>query len=72
MEYLWLCLSAVAAGAVNAGGGPLLTYPTLAGAFPPVVQAAQNSHRKSAPASCPHRTMARNWKISLLRFQVYV
>jgi uncharacterized membrane protein YfcA len=33
MEYLWLCLSAVAAGAVNAvaGGGTLLTYPTLAG-----------------------------------------
>jgi uncharacterized membrane protein YfcA len=33
MEYLWLCLSAVAAGAVNAvaGGGTLLTFPTLAG-----------------------------------------
>ena len=31
MEYLWLCLSAVAAGAVNAvaGGGTLLTYPAL-------------------------------------------
>ena len=31
MEYLWLCLSAVAAGAVNAvaGGGTLLTFPTL-------------------------------------------
>jgi uncharacterized membrane protein YfcA len=33
MEYLWLCLSALAAGAVNAvaGGGTLLTFPTLAG-----------------------------------------
>ena len=32
MEYLWLCLSAVAAGAVNAvaGGGTLLTFPALA------------------------------------------
>lgn len=31
MDYVWLCLSAVAAGAVNAvaGGGTLLTYPTL-------------------------------------------
>ena len=31
MEYFWLCLSAVAAGAVNAvaGGGTLLTFPTL-------------------------------------------
>jgi len=31
MEYLWLCLSAVAAGAINAvaGGGTLLTFPTL-------------------------------------------
>jgi uncharacterized membrane protein YfcA len=31
MEYLWLCLSAVAAGAVNAvaGGGTLLTFPAL-------------------------------------------
>ncbi len=31
MEYLWLCLAAVAAGAVNAvaGGGTLLTYPAL-------------------------------------------
>jgi uncharacterized membrane protein YfcA len=31
MEYVWLCLSALAAGAVNAiaGGGTLLTFPTL-------------------------------------------
>jgi len=31
MEYLWLCLAAAAAGAVNAiaGGGTLLTFPTL-------------------------------------------
>jgi uncharacterized membrane protein YfcA len=31
MDYFWLCLSAVAAGAVNAvaGGGTLLTFPTL-------------------------------------------
>ncbi|MBI1831935.1 MAG: sulfite exporter TauE/SafE family protein [Planctomycetes bacterium] len=31
MEYLWLCMSAVAAGAVNAvaGGGTLLTFPAL-------------------------------------------
>ena len=31
MEYLWLCLAAVAAGAVNAiaGGGTLLTFPAL-------------------------------------------
>jgi uncharacterized protein len=33
MEYLWLGLAAVAAGMVNAvaGGGTLLTFPTLAG-----------------------------------------
>ncbi len=33
MDYLWLCLSAVAAGAVNAlaGGGTLLTFPVLTG-----------------------------------------
>jgi uncharacterized protein len=33
MDYLWLSLSAVAAGAVNAvaGGGTLLTFPTLIG-----------------------------------------
>jgi uncharacterized protein len=33
MEYLWLGLSAIAAGAVNAvaGGGTLLTFPTLVG-----------------------------------------
>ncbi|MBI2805922.1 MAG: sulfite exporter TauE/SafE family protein [Planctomycetes bacterium] len=31
MDYLWLCLSAIGAGAVNAiaGGGTLLTYPAL-------------------------------------------
>jgi len=31
MDYFWLCLSATAAGAVNAvaGGGTLLTFPTL-------------------------------------------
>ncbi len=31
MEYLWLCLAALAAGAVNAiaGGGTLLTFPAL-------------------------------------------
>lgn len=31
MEYVWLCVSAIAAGAVNAvaGGGTLLTYPVL-------------------------------------------
>jgi len=31
MEYVWLCLSAIAAGAVNAiaGGGTLLTFPVL-------------------------------------------
>src|SRR5262245_39675730 len=31
MEYLWLCLAAFGAGAVNAvaGGGTLLTFPTL-------------------------------------------
>src|SRR5947209_5460580 len=31
MDYFWLCLSAVAAGAVNAvaGGGTLLTFPAL-------------------------------------------
>jgi uncharacterized membrane protein YfcA len=33
MDYFWLCLSAFAAGAVNAvaGGGTLLTFPTLVG-----------------------------------------
>jgi uncharacterized protein len=37
MEYVWLCLSAVAAGAVNAvaGGGTLLTFPTLTAFVPP-------------------------------------
>jgi uncharacterized membrane protein YfcA len=33
MDYLWLCLAAITAGAVNsiAGGGTLLTFPTLIG-----------------------------------------
>ena len=33
--YIWLCLAALAAGAVNAvaGGGTLLTFPTLIGVF---------------------------------------
>ncbi|MSQ93955.1 MAG: sulfite exporter TauE/SafE family protein [Gemmataceae bacterium] len=36
MEYFWLCLSAVAAGAVNAvaGGGTLLTFPALTSVVP--------------------------------------
>ncbi len=36
MEYLWLCLSALAAGIVNAvaGGGTLLTYPVLESVIP--------------------------------------
>ena len=36
MEYFWLCLAAVAAGAVNAiaGGGTLLTFPTLTSFVP--------------------------------------
>lgn len=35
MEYIWLCLAAVAAGAVNAiaGGGTLLTFPALLETF---------------------------------------
>jgi uncharacterized protein len=35
MTYFWLCLSALAAGAVNsiAGGGTLLTFPTLLSAL---------------------------------------
>ena len=39
MPYLWLCLSATAAGAVNAiaGGGTLLTFPALLAVVPPVV-----------------------------------
>jgi uncharacterized membrane protein YfcA len=47
MEYLWLCLSAVAAGAVNAvaGGGTLLTFPTLTGVLSvsPVENVAKNA-----------------------------
>lgn len=33
MDYVWLCLSAIAAGAVNAiaGGGTLLTFPVIEG-----------------------------------------
>ncbi len=36
MEYIWLCLAAVAAGAVNAiaGGGTLLTFPALETVLP--------------------------------------
>jgi uncharacterized membrane protein YfcA len=36
MQYLWLCLTAVAAGAVNAvaGGGTLLTFPALTAVVP--------------------------------------
>jgi uncharacterized membrane protein YfcA len=39
MEYLWLCLSATAAGAINAiaGGGTLLTFPALLAVVSPVV-----------------------------------
>ena len=47
MEYLWLCLAAAAAGAVNAvaGGGTLLTFPTLAGvlARSPVALVVENA-----------------------------
>jgi len=37
MEYFWLCLSAFLAGSVNAlaGGGTLLTFPTLIGVLGP-------------------------------------
>jgi uncharacterized protein len=37
LDYLWLCLTAFAAGAVNAlaGGGTLLTFPTLIGVLKP-------------------------------------
>jgi uncharacterized membrane protein YfcA len=37
--WVWLCLSALAAGVVNsvAGGGTLLTFPTLLTVVPPVV-----------------------------------
>ena len=50
MEYLWLCLSAVAAGAVNAvaGGGTLLTFPTLV--------AVLTAHRFLDPASLANGT----------------
>jgi uncharacterized membrane protein YfcA len=45
MEYLWLCLSAVAAGAVNAvaGGGTLLTFPALTSIFAPEIANATST-----------------------------
>ena len=45
MEYLWLCLSAVAAGAVNAvaGGGTLLTFPALTAMFAPKIANATST-----------------------------
>jgi uncharacterized membrane protein YfcA len=45
MDYLWLCLSAVAAGAVNAvaGGGTLLTFPALTTIFLPKVANATST-----------------------------
>jgi uncharacterized membrane protein YfcA len=38
LDYLWLCLAALGAGAVNAiaGGGTLLTFPTLTSVASPV------------------------------------
>jgi hypothetical protein len=43
--WLWLCLSALAAGVVNAvaGGGTLLTFPTLLTVVPPVVANATST-----------------------------
>jgi uncharacterized membrane protein YfcA len=43
--WLWLCLSALAAGIVNsvAGGGTLLTFPTLLTVVPPVVANATST-----------------------------
>jgi hypothetical protein len=51
MEYLWLCLSAVAAGAQ-------------------IVPGILHEHRRRRPLHL--ELMVRNWKISLLRFEVYV
>ncbi len=46
MDYFLLCLSAVAAGAVNAiaGGGTLLTFPTLESVIPPPAGFATSAH----------------------------
>src|SRR5687768_16638908 len=37
VDYFWLCISALAAGAINtlAGGGTLLTFPTLIAVLSP-------------------------------------
>src|SRR6266542_3235182 len=50
MEYFWLCLSALAAGVVNAiaGGGTLLTYPALT-----AVVAAEIANATSTAALFP-------------------
>ena len=49
MEYVWLCLAAAAAGAINAiaGGGTLLTFPALR--FTPLL--AANTHNGSIIAN---------------------
>jgi uncharacterized membrane protein YfcA len=56
MEYLWLCLSAFTAGAVNAvaGGGTLLTFPTLVGVLTgPYANAASLANGTSTVALFP-------------------
>uniref|UniRef100_A0A7C2K105 Probable membrane transporter protein n=1 Tax=Schlesneria paludicola TaxID=360056 RepID=A0A7C2K105_9PLAN len=55
MEYVWLCLSAFAAGAVNsvAGGGTLLSFPTLVWVLGGSAEAAVIANATSTVALLP-------------------
>lgn len=55
MPYVWLCLSAFAAGAVNsvAGGGTLLSFPTLIWALGGTAEAAVIANATSTVALLP-------------------
>ncbi|MDZ4683507.1 MAG: sulfite exporter TauE/SafE family protein [Planctomycetaceae bacterium] len=55
MQYFWLCLSAFAAGAVNsvAGGGTLLSFPTLVWVLGGTAEAAVIANATSTVALLP-------------------
>ncbi|MCI0358451.1 MAG: sulfite exporter TauE/SafE family protein [Planctomycetaceae bacterium] len=81
MEYVWLCLSALLAGAVNAlaGGGTLLTFPTLMGVLIPQVGkevagvlANGTSTTSLVPASLGSAWGFRRELYHLRRFLVYL
>jgi uncharacterized membrane protein YfcA len=55
MDYVWLCLSAAVAGAINsiAGGGTLVTFPTLVWALGGTAEAAVLANTTSTVALWP-------------------